>query len=255
VARRPLGATGLEVSPIGFGAFKIGRNQGVKYPTGYALPDEAAVATLLDGVLAAGINYVDTAPAYGLSEERLGVCLAGRDVVLSTKVGETFTDGRSSYDFSAAAVRASIERSRTRLGRRRLDLVFIHAHGDDLGILADTPVVATLQQLQAEGQLGAIGFSGKTVAAAQRALDFAGVLMVEYHLDDRSHAELIAEAARRGIGVVVKKGLASGRLPPADAIDFVLGTPGVSSLVIGGLDLAHICANLAIAERSRPARR
>jgi aryl-alcohol dehydrogenase-like predicted oxidoreductase len=254
VARRPLGRTGLAVSPIGFGAFKIGRNQGVKYPSGYDLPDEAAVATLLGGVLDLGINYVDTAPAYGLSEARIGRALAGRDFVLSTKVGETFEDGRSTYDFSAEAVRASVERSRARLGRERLELVFIHAHADDVAILRDTPVVATLAALQRDGLIGAIGFSGKTVPAARLALDFADVLMIEYHLEDRSHAEIIAEAARRGVGVVVKKGLASGRLPAADAIAFVLGTAGVCSLVIGGLDLHHIRENLAIAERAGASR-
>jgi aryl-alcohol dehydrogenase-like predicted oxidoreductase len=250
MARRALGRTGLTVSPIGFGAFKIGRNQGIKYPTGYALPDEPEVAALLAGVLDLGINYVDTAPAYGLSEERIGRLASGRDFVLSTKVGETFTDGQSSYDFSAAAVRASVERSRARLGRPRLDLVFIHAHGDDLAILEGTPVVETLLALKRDGVIGAVGFSGKTVPAARAALAFADAIMVEYHLDDRSHAPVIAEAAARGLGVVVKKGLASGRLGAAESIAFVLGTPGVSSLVIGGLNLDHMRANLALAERA-----
>jgi aryl-alcohol dehydrogenase-like predicted oxidoreductase len=247
--RRLLGRTGLAVSPIGFGAFKLGRNQGIKYREPYPLPDEAGAAELLAAVLALGINYIDTAPAYGMSEERIGRSLAGRDFVLSTKVGETFAEGRSTWDFSAAAVRASVERSRVRLDRRRLDLVFIHAGADDLAILRDTPVVATLAELRQEGVIGAVGFSGKSVTAARLALDFADAIMVEYHLEDRSHAAVIAEAAQRGVGVVVKKGLASGRLPAADAIAFVLGTEGVSSLLIGGLDLAHIRDNLAVAER------
>ena len=53
------------MSPIGFGAFKIGRNEGIKYPQGYDLPDDARVERLLNEVLDLGINYVDTAPAYG----------------------------------------------------------------------------------------------------------------------------------------------------------------------------------------------
>ena len=92
MVKRRLGRSAIEVSPIGFGSFKIGRNTGVKYPQAYELPDDDAVAKLTDGLLDLGINYIDTAPAYGLSEERLGAVLSGRrgDVVLSTKVGETF---------------------------------------------------------------------------------------------------------------------------------------------------------------------
>lgn len=251
---RVLGRSGLSVSRIGFGAFKIGRNEGIKYPQGYALPDDAAVGRLCDDLLALGVTYFDTAPAYGLSEERLGRLLAarhashGRPLVISTKVGETFEHGRSTYDFSAAALRASIERSAARLQRSTLDLVFIHAHGDDRAILQDTDAVATLQQLKAAGRLRAIGFSGKTPAAAQAALDWADVLMVEYHLEDRTHEGLIAAAAARGVGVVVKKGLASGRLPAPAAIRFVLQNPGVGSMVIGGLDARHFAENVGLLE-------
>jgi len=248
VDRRPLGRTGLSVTPIGFGAFKIGRNQGIKYPIGYPLPDEAEVARLLRGVLHAGIGYIDTAPAYGLSEERLGALLPDApDIVISTKVGERFEDGISSYDFSVGAVQESVRRSLVRLRRRRLDAVFIHAHADDVAVLEQTPVVETLFALKAEGLIGAIGFSGRTVQAAMKALDFIDILMVEYHLQDRSHAEVIRSAAARGIGVVVKKGLASGRLPADEAIRFVLGTEGVASLIVGGLDIGHILQNVASA--------
>ena len=76
VVSRRLGRSNLNVSPIGFGAFKIGRNAGIKYPSAYDLPDQRAVNLLLGGVLDLGITYFDTAPAYGLSEERLGRALA-----------------------------------------------------------------------------------------------------------------------------------------------------------------------------------
>jgi aryl-alcohol dehydrogenase-like predicted oxidoreductase len=60
----------------------------------------------------------------------------------------------------------------------------------------------------------------------------------------------MADAQRRGVGVLVKKGLASGRLPASEAIPFVLRTPGVTNLVIGGLSLAHLQDNVAIATRA-----
>ncbi len=74
--------------------------------------------------------------------------------------------------------------------------------------------------------------------------------MVEYHLDDRSHETVIDEAAARGLGVVVKKGLASGRLPAAAAVPFVLAHPGVSTLIVGSLSESHLRENLALARGS-----
>ena len=72
---RTLGHTGLKVAPVAFGAFKIGRNQKIKYRDGYELPSNAQTAELLNGVIDSGINLIDTAPAYGTSEERLGAWL------------------------------------------------------------------------------------------------------------------------------------------------------------------------------------
>jgi aryl-alcohol dehydrogenase-like predicted oxidoreductase len=242
---RSLGNTSLSVSPIGFGAFKIGRNQNTKYAESYALPDDQAVDRLLGGVLDLGITYIDTAPAYGTSEQQIGRAIAHRrgEFTLSTKVGEVFEEGRSRYDFSAGAVRASIERSLARLKTDVLDIVLIHSNGDDVQIQDATDVVAELQALKRRGLVRAIGMSGKTEAGARRALDWADAIMVEYHLHDPSCADVMTAAAERGVGVIVKKGLASGKLPAGEAIGFVLGNRCVSSLVIGGLNLDRIRAN------------
>ena len=250
---RPLGRTGLKISPIGFGAFKIGRNTKVKYPSSYELPDEATVGRLLNAVLDLGICYIDTAPAYGLSEERIGRALAHRrqEFVLSTKVGERFENGESSYDFSAAAVRDSIFRSLRRLRTACLDVVFIHAPAEDLEALRSTEVVETLQVLKSQGAVRFIGLSAKTVAAAQLAMDWADALMVEYQVSDDSFADVIEIAGQRGIGVVIKKALASGHLPSARAIPFALSPPAVSSIVVGTLNIHHLRENLDHA-RSTP---
>jgi aryl-alcohol dehydrogenase-like predicted oxidoreductase len=241
---RPLGCTGLAVSALGFGSFKIGRNRGIKYAESYELPDELGLRELMAGVLSLGMCYIDTAPAYGTSEERLGRVLAddGEGVVISTKVGETFEGGESRYEFTPESTRASVERSALRLGREVLDMVFVHSDQDQSG------VVEALLELKADGRVRAVGFSGKTPCGAERALEWADVLMVEYHIEDRSHESVIREADRRGIGVVVKKGLASGRLPAAEAIAFVLGQPGVSSLIVGSLNVDHLAENVAAAQ-------
>ena len=246
---RPLGRTGFAISPIGFGAFKIGRNQKTKYSAAYDLPSDEQVAELLDGLLALGINYIDTAPAYGTSEERIGRAIAGRraEFVLATKVGETFEAGASSYDFSGPAIRRSVERSLERLRTPTIDVLLLHSDGRDEWIQAQTDAVPTMRELKQQGLVRAIGLSGKTIDGARQALAWADVLMVEYHLRDRSHESVIAEAAARGVGVVVKKGLASGELPADEAIRFVLDNPHVTSLVVGGLSLDHFRRDLAAA--------
>lgn len=249
----PLGKTGLRVTPIGYGAFKIGRNEGIKYPAGYALPSEAEVQRLLNGILDLGINLIDTAPAYGLSEERIGQAIGHRrrEFVLSTKVGESFEGGRSRYDFSAAAVRASVERSLRRLRTEVLDLVFIHSDGRDVWIMRQTDVVEALVDLKEAGKIRAVGLSGKTVEGAKAAVEWADALVVTLNANDRSHEDVIAEAAQKGVGVIVKKGLASGHLDAAQAIGYVLGHPGVSSLLVGSLSLEHMAANVAAADAVR----
>jgi aryl-alcohol dehydrogenase-like predicted oxidoreductase len=248
--RRPLGRTGLRVSPIGFGAFKIGRNQGARYPDHYALPHEADVERLLHGLLDLGINLIDTAPAYGLSQQRIGRHLAARrdDYVLATKVGERFENGQSRYDFSGPAVTASLEQSLRDLRTDVLDLVFIHSDGRDLEILNQTDVVAVLTDFKRQGKIRAIGLSGKTPQGAAAALTWADALEVPYNLDDRSHETAMRLAADAGVGVLVKKGLASGHLPPEDAIRFVLANPAVHSVLVGSLNLDHLAANLRVAE-------
>lgn len=250
--KRPLGKTGLQLGPIGFGAFKIGRNAKIKYPRHYDLPSDDEVASLLDGLIDLGINHFDTAPAYGISEQRIGKWISSRDVplVISTKVGEQFEDGDSRYVFDEASIRASVANSLRLLQRDFLDMVLIHTPHDDVTVLKETPVVETLQSLKAAGDIRAIGLSGKTPEAAKMALDWADLLMVEFNAEDTSHAVAIEEAARREIGVLVKKGLASGHLPADQAIPFVLNQVGVTSLVVGGLNLKHMADNLRIAESS-----
>ena len=122
-----------------------------------------------------------------------------------------------------------------------------------LSDLANKGVIEQIGQglaatLRAEGIVRAIGFSGKDVEGAAAALDWADAIMVEYHLENRAHEPVIAQAAAAGVGVVVKKGLASGHLSPADAIRFVLANPDVSSVLVGSLSLEHLEENVRVAE-------
>lgn len=248
---RSLGRCGLDVSVLGFGAFKIGRNQGIRYERGYDLPDDAEASRLLHAVLDLGITLIDTAPAYGLAEERIGHALASRrgEFRLCTKAGETFQDGRSCYDFSGDAIRRSVRESLRRLRTDHVDLLLLHSDGRDAWIQAETDAVTALHDLRDAGFTRAIGFSGKTVEGADAALTWADVLMVEYHPADASHADVIRRAAHAGVGILVKKPFAAGRIPPSEALPFLLRTRGVGSIIFGGLNAAHVRENVAIAAR------
>src|SRR5690606_20507720 len=76
--RLQVAQTDLFVSPIGLGTVKLGRNQGVKYPQGFELPNDRQARELIAQAGDLGINLIDTAPAYGISEERLGGLLHGQ---------------------------------------------------------------------------------------------------------------------------------------------------------------------------------
>jgi aryl-alcohol dehydrogenase-like predicted oxidoreductase len=248
VVRRTLGTTGIELSPIGFGAFKIGRNQGIKYAHGYELPSDEEVERLIGGLLDMGINYIDTAPAYGSSEERLGRVLGQfqrDDLIVSTKVGETFENGASSYDFSPEVVIRSVARSRKRLRKETLDLVFIHSDGNDVDILEHTNCAETLIDLKKAGDIRAIGFSGKTFKGNTLATKWSDAIMTEFDLiEDNARFPAIPD-----LGIVIKKPLGSGTISPAEAIPKILRQPGVTSMVIGGLNLEHFRHNIEIARR------
>ena len=242
---RALGKTGLKVTPISFGAFKIGRNEKTKYEQSYPLPSEEETSRLLNGVLDLGINLIDTAPAYGLSEQRIGRHISSRrrEFILATKVGETFEHGKSTYDFSARAIPQTFERSLTRLKTASVDFLLIHSDGRE--IAAET--IAAIQNLKKQGKTRFIGLSAKTVESAREALKWADALMLEYHPRDKSHEEVIEKAGELGLAIFVKKPLASGQIPAREAIPFILKNPHVATLVIGGLNLEHIKQNLLLA--------
>ncbi|MEW6646153.1 MAG: aldo/keto reductase [Pseudomonadota bacterium] len=248
---RALGSTGMQVSPLGLGTVKIGRDQQVKYPTGFTIPDDAAVRALFDLAWELGINTLDTAPAYGNSEERLGQLLPHKDDwIIVGKVGEIFENGQSSFDFSAAFTRRSVERSLKRLGRDYLDMVLVHSDGDDMRIIREEAVCDTLQQLKQEGLIRAVGMSTKTVAGGLWCVENMDVVMATYNLAYTDELPVLQRAAQLHKGVLIKKGLQSGHAQSVeDALRFVFAQSAVHSVIVGTINPEHLRANVAITER------
>jgi aryl-alcohol dehydrogenase-like predicted oxidoreductase len=258
---RTLGNTGLEISALGLGTVKFGRNTGVKYPSGFSLPSDDQIRNLLAQAKAQGINLLDTAPAYGSSEERLGQLLTNRqDWIITTKVGEEFDGTESRFDFSAAHTRLSVERSLRRLRTDYLDLVLIHSDGNDDTILQQGECVAALRQCQQRGLVRAIGMSTKTLDGGIRAAELLDVVMVTYNLQQRD-SEVVARAGVLNKGIVVKKGLMSGRVQDAqrdivkDSMELIFANPAIHSMIVGTLNTDHLAHNITCARQAITIRR
>jgi aryl-alcohol dehydrogenase-like predicted oxidoreductase len=249
---RPCGQTGLALSLLGLGTVKWGRNQGVKYPA-FELPTDAALHALLDVAAAAGVNYLDTAPAYGIAQERVGKILAersGHPFHVFTKTGECFADGNSTFDFSVGGTEASLTASLRQLHTECLDAVQVHCPPEDVACLTQTPVLETLRTWQQRGHLRHIGISTMTVEGGLLAVELADFVMVPFSVGYQVHRPVIEKANTLQKGVLVKRALYSG---PAleqgrslqEHLQAALGEPGVSSVVAGTITPKHLAENIA----------
>ena len=208
---RPLGSTGLLVSPLGLGTVKLGRDQGVKYPSGFQIPDDDDARRLLKLTRDLGINLIDTAPAYGRSEERLGPLLRGQrqEWVIVSKVGEEFNDGQSRHDFTAAHTRMSVERSLKRLKTDRLDLLQLHSC--TLEQLRKGDVIEVVRRARDAGKTRFIGYSGDGPAAVYAVESGAfDTLQISVSVADQEALDLVLPAAKKnGLGVIAKRPIAN----------------------------------------------
>lgn len=248
--KNQLAQTGLSVSVLGLGTVKFGRNQGVKYPQAFNLPSDQALKELLVVAAELGINLLDTAPAYGSSEERLGQLLQGQrqSWVISTKVGEEFVDGQSIFDFSPRALIASVERSLQRLQTDYLDIVLVHSNGDDEKIIQEDEVFVTLAALKQAGKIRAFGMSTKTIKGGELALSGADLAMIGFNIEYTDEQSLLIKAIKEQKGIFIKKALGSGYLSAAKALPFVLQAKGVTSVMVGTINPTHLRANAMLAD-------
>ena len=250
---KQLGSTGMDVSIIGLGTVKLGRDQGVKYPAHFKIPDDKEALSLIQHAQTLGVNLIDTAPAYGNSEERLGVLLKAtrHSWIICSKVGEEFANGRSSYNFSREHTTVSLERSLKRLNTDYLDIVLVHSDGNDLDIINKYGTLDVLAEFKRQGKIRAFGMSGKTVAGGIKAAELSDVVMVTYNLNEAAEKPVLDFCRDHHKGVLIKKALASGHLdatrgsdPVQASMDFIFQHPGVSSAIIGTISKSHLEHNI-----------
>jgi aryl-alcohol dehydrogenase-like predicted oxidoreductase len=252
---RPLGNTGIQVSALGLGTVKLGRDQGVKYPEGFRIPDDKAAASLLSRALGLGINLIDTAPAYGNSEQRLGSLLRGQreQWLICSKVGEEFDSGSSSFDFSPQHTVHSIERSLKRLNTDVIDIVLVHSDGRDLHIIEEMGTLEALAGLKQRGLIRAFGMSTKTVAGGIAAAAQSDAVMLTYNLAQREEVKVLDACRKANCGALIKKAFASGHMvkdiadPVAASMEMIFSHPATSSAIIGTISEQHLQANVTAA--------
>ena len=227
IETRRLGRTGTDVTILGYGAMEL-RGQ----PHGPAISDDGA-GRLLNEVLDAGINLIDTSVDYGRSEELIGRYVGHRreEYFLASKCGcllEVPPDTPPPYphDYSPANVRADVEQSLRRLCTDRLDLVQVHM-SPSVEQLATDDVIGTLSELRDEGKLRFIGMSGTLPNLPDHiAMGVFDAFQIPYSAIQREHEDLITWAADGGAGTLIRGGVARGA--PAEDKNWRIGPIGLA---------------------------
>jgi aryl-alcohol dehydrogenase-like predicted oxidoreductase len=217
---RRLGASGLKVPALSFGAGTFGGSGPLFGKWGTS--DAREARRLVDICLEAGVNLFDTADVYssGASEEVLGAAIKGRraDVLISTKTGLPMGDGPNDWGSSRSRLIRSVEDALRRLGTNTIDLLQLHAFD------AGTPVeevLSTLDTLIRAGKVRYVGvsnFSGWQVMKALAVADRNGwpryvANQVYYSLVGRDYEwELMPLGQDQGLGALVWSPLGWGRL-------------------------------------------
>ncbi|MFM8453444.1 MAG: aldo/keto reductase [Gammaproteobacteria bacterium] len=248
-----LGSTGILVSKLGLGTVKLGRNTGVKYPKPFELPSDAEALNLLARAQELGINLLDTAPAYGQSEERLGKLLKlaqnRSQWVLMTKAGEIFENNESSFDFSPEFLEASLKSSLKKLGTDYIDIFLIHSNGEDEKIIQEG-ALEQLQDFKKRGLIRACGMSSKTVQGGILALEQSDLAMITLNINYTAEMPVIEKAKALNKGIVLKKALGGGHVQDLEqAFKFLSPIEPIHSIIIGTINPKHLTDNVNYWER------
>jgi aryl-alcohol dehydrogenase-like predicted oxidoreductase len=187
--------------------------------------DDAEVEHLLNAVLDAGINLIDTSPDYGDSEEHLGRSISHRrdEFFLASKcgcaVGEAARDGGfREHTFSRENVRAGVVQSLRRMRTDHLDLVQFHV-SPSRQVLEENDAVAELEALREEGKVRFLGMSGTLPNLPDHiAMGVFDAFQIPYSAVEREHEQAISDAAAAGAGTIIRGGVARGLPDPSPSL-------------------------------------
>lgn len=209
--RKVLGRTGLEVTQLGYGSM------GLRGPKtwGVRVVSEDAADTFLNSLLDAGINFIDTSPDYGISEERIGHYISSRrsEFYLATKCGCVYTQHDDHLEIDHVWKKDVLERNiETSLKRLQTDHVdILQFHGGDAETLQREDLIQTLMDFRDQGMVRFIGASSSLPnLPGLIALGIFDTFQIPYSCLAPQHHDLITQAAESGAGVIVRGGIAQG---------------------------------------------
>ena len=234
---RILGKTGLKISRMGFGGIPIQKI------------DEEGTRKLLHEMMEKGVNYIDSARGYTVSEQYIGYGLEGiRDkFVLATKP----------MSRTKEAMAADIE---TSLGNFRTDYIDLYqVHNPSMEqldqVIGEGGALEALMEAKAAGKIGHIGLTAHSTAVFERALglDWVETIMFPYNIVEQQGAELIHKCAEKNIGFIDMKPLAGGAIEDATlALRYVCSNPDVTVVIPGMAEVRELEQNLAACSNTEP---
>ena len=234
---RILGKTGLKISRLGFGGIPIQRI------------DQERTKALIHRLMEAGINFIDTARGYTVSEEYLGYALEG--------LRDKFVIATKSMAQTKEAMAADIETSLKNLRTDYIDLYQIHNPSPAAyeTIIAPGGALEALLEAKAAGKIGHIGFTTHSAALFEKALetDWAETVMFPYNIVETQAEDLIARCAQKNIGFIDMKPLAGGAIEDATlALRFIAANPNVTVMIPGMAEPKELDQNLTAMKNASP---
>ncbi|MBD3418505.1 MAG: aldo/keto reductase [Chitinivibrionales bacterium] len=271
-----LGNTGMAVSVLGYGAMEL-RGPGVW--NGRVI-DQQQAERLLNSVLDSGINFIDTAPCYGISEETIGKCLAHRrsDYILATKCGGAIArhaggEWHVKHDFTERTLRDNIDNSLKLLKTDHIDIWQLHNPKPDK--ISKDMIVTVINDVKAQGKIRHAAIS-TTMPFIKTFIEWEllETFQMAYSGLERNEERIIAQVAARGRGTIIRGGVAqgdagrssnqkwayfkrsklaelldAGETPSAFLLRFALTHPGVQTVIVGTTNTDHLKANVDAAMR------
>ncbi|MBQ3504912.1 MAG: aldo/keto reductase [Oscillospiraceae bacterium] len=234
---RILGKTGLKISRLGFGGIPIQKI------------DAEGTRALVLQMKEAGINYIDTARGYTVSEEYLGYALEG--------IREHFVLATKSMSRTKDAMAADIDTSRKNLRTGYIDLYQVHNPSMEQleQVVAPGGALEALLEAKAAGKIGHIGITAHSTEVFKAALemDWVETVMFPYNIVETQGEKLIARCAEKDIGFIAMKPLAGGAIENATvALRFLFADAKVTVVIPGMAEEKEIKQNIAACENTAP---
>lgn len=234
---RILGKTGLKVSRMGFGGIPIQRT------------DAEGAKAVIRYLMEQGVNYIDTARGYTVSEEFLGYALGG--------IRDKFVIATKSMSRTKEAMAADIDISLRNLRTDYIDLYQVHnaPPADVEKVIAPGGALEALQEAKAAGKIGHIGITAHSLDTFKMALemDWVETIMFPYNIVETQGEDLIRKCAEKNIGFIDMKPLAGGAIEDATlALRFLCANKDVTVVIPGMAEISEAEQNVAAASNTAP---